>query len=72
MIQVTRLDGKQFVVNADLIETIEATPDTVVSLTTNQKYVVQESVAEIVNRVMRYHQELNMGIKPESNISDNH
>lgn len=72
MIQVTRLDGKQFVVNADLIETIEATPDTVVSLTTNQKYVVQESVAEIVNRVMRYHQELNMGIKPQSNISDNH
>ncbi len=72
MIQVTRLDGKQFVVNADLIETIEATPDTVVSLTTNQKYVVQESVAEIVNRVMRYHQELNMGLKPESNISDNH
>ncbi|MCL4515988.1 MAG: flagellar FlbD family protein [Firmicutes bacterium] len=72
MILVTRLDGKQFVVNAELIETIESTPDTVVSLTTHQKYVVQESIQEIVNRVVRYHQELNLGLKPDANISDNH
>ena len=54
MIRVTRLNTTEFVVNADLIETVEATPDTVITLTTEHKYVVRESVDEIVSRVVSY------------------
>lgn len=54
MIKVTRLNGSELVLNADLIETIEATPDTVLSLTTEHKYVVREDVEEIVSRVVAY------------------
>lgn len=54
MIQVTRLNNTSFVVNAELIETIEATPDTVVTLTTERKYVVRESVDELIRRVIEY------------------
>ena len=41
MIKVSRLDGKEFVLNALLIETVESVPDTVVTLTNGRKYVVQ-------------------------------
>lgn len=54
MIKVTRLNGSELVINAELIQTIEATPDTVLSLTTDQKYVVREDVEEIVSRVVAY------------------
>lgn len=54
MIRVTRLNQTEFVVNADLIETVEATPDTVITLTTERKYVVREPVDEIVGRVVAY------------------
>ena len=56
MIRLTRLDGKDFVINALLIETVEEVPDTVVSLTTGRKHVVRESADEIVRRVTAYHQ----------------
>ncbi|MCS6830769.1 MAG: flagellar FlbD family protein [Armatimonadota bacterium] len=54
MIQVTRLDHSQLVVNAELIETIEATPDTVITLTSGKKLVVSENVEEVVRRVIEY------------------
>lgn len=54
MIQVTRLDNVPVVVNSDLIETIEATPDTVLSMTTGRKVLVRESVAEVVARVVAF------------------
>lgn len=54
MIKLTRLSGQEFVVNCDQIETIEATPDTVVALTSNQKYVVRESVDELIERVAAF------------------
>ena len=62
MIQVTRLNNTWFVVNAELIETIEATPDTIVSLTTERKYVVRESVDEIVRRVIEYKQKCHVPV----------
>ena len=43
MIDVTRFNGKSFVLNAELIEVMEETPDTVITLTTGHKYVVKES-----------------------------
>ena len=51
MIKLTRFNDSLFVVNADLIEIIEATPDTIVSLTTGHKILVKESVDEVINRV---------------------
>lgn len=54
MIHVTRLNNASLVLNADLIEHIETTPDTVVSMTTGQKYVVKESAEEIVERVVEF------------------
>jgi len=54
MIYVTRLNHTPLVLNAELIEHIETTPDTVISLTTGQKFMVLESTDEIVRRVMNF------------------
>lgn len=54
MIQVTRLNGTSVVLNADLIEFVEATPDTLVSLTTGRKIMVTETVDDVVRRAVEY------------------
>lgn len=54
MIQLTRLNHVPLIVNADLIEHVEVTPDTVVALTTGQKFLVLESADEVVDRVIEY------------------
>jgi flagellar protein FlbD len=51
MIHVTRINHLPLVLNSDLIEHMESTPDTVISLTNGQKLVVLESVEEVVKRV---------------------
>ena len=61
MINVTRLDGSHFVVNADLIETVERTAGTVISLTDGKRYVVATPVQEIVDRVVAYRQRIARG-----------
>lgn len=54
MIQLTRLNHVPLIVNADLIEHVEITPDTVVALTTGQKFMVLESAEDVVERVIQY------------------
>jgi flagellar protein FlbD len=54
MIYVTRLNHKSVVLNSDLIEHIETTPDTVISLTNGQKLMVLESAEEVVARVVEF------------------
>ncbi|WP_246565933.1 MULTISPECIES: flagellar FlbD family protein [Tissierella] len=54
MIKVKRLNDKEFVVNSELILYIEATPDTVITLTNGHKIVVSDSVDEIVDKVIKY------------------
>ena len=54
MIIVTRLHGASVAVNCDLIERVEATPDTVVTLVDGSRYVVRESVGEIVDKVRAF------------------
>jgi flagellar protein FlbD len=51
MITVTRLSGSAFALNPDLIERIESTPETVITLVDGAKYVVGESVDELIARV---------------------
>jgi flagellar protein FlbD len=54
MIRVTRLNHVPVVLNSDLIEFIEVTPDTVISLTNGQKLMVRESSEEVVDRVVAF------------------
>ncbi len=54
MIKVTKLNGSELVINADLIEFIEITPDTLISLTTGRKIMVQEDPDEIIARTVAY------------------
>lgn len=54
MITLTRLNGKEFVLNDDLIQTIEETPDTVITLTNGTKYIVNEDYEEIKKRIIEY------------------
>jgi flagellar protein FlbD len=70
MIRLTRLNGEEFYLNSDLIETVEATPDSVISLTTRRKIVVRESVAEIVDRVKAYRRDIGGPIREPEVASD--
>ena len=54
MIEVTKLNDIKFMVNADIIEMVEETPDTVVTLTTGKKMIVKESRQEIRDLVIAY------------------
>ncbi|HHU82680.1 MAG TPA: flagellar FlbD family protein [Firmicutes bacterium] len=58
MIQVTRLNGKRFWVNPHLIEFMEETPDTVVSLMTGKKVVVREKAEKILEEIILYRRRL--------------
>lgn len=62
MIKVTRLNDSEFLLNPDLIEFIEETPDTVVSLSTGKKVVVVESAEELVNRIVAYRKKIFDGV----------
>jgi flagellar protein FlbD len=61
LIALTRLNHKEVVLNSDLIEIIETTPDTVITLTTGQKLMVLESSDEVVDRIVTFRQ---MILKP--------
>ncbi len=54
MISLTRLSGSVFVLNADLIERLDSTPDTVITLVDGKKYVVTETMAEVVDAIRAY------------------
>ena len=58
MVRVTRLNGQQFVVNADLVKFIETAPDTIVTQTTGEKLVVRENMDELVERIVEYYRSL--------------
>ncbi|KYZ77287.1 flagellar protein FlbD [Anaerosporomusa subterranea] len=64
MIKLVKLKSQDdFVLNAELIETIEETPDTVVTLTNGKKLIVEESMDEIVRKVMEYRRALFRGMR---------
>lgn len=58
MIEVTRLNDKKMIINAELIEKIEETPDTIITLTSGKKIVVKESRQEVKNLVILYKKEI--------------
>ncbi|MDM7885576.1 MULTISPECIES: flagellar FlbD family protein [Curtobacterium] len=54
MIVVTRLNGSAFAVNPDLVERIQETPDTTLIMVDGAKYIVRESMAEVIDAVAAY------------------
>lgn len=54
MIKLTKLNNTEYVLNCDLIETIEAKPDTVISTIGAKKYICKESVDEVIAKVVEY------------------
>jgi len=54
VIKLTRLTGEEFVVNAEMIQYVEAKPDTIITLSTKERIIVREPVDEVVRRVIEY------------------
>jgi flagellar protein FlbD len=67
MIHVTRINHVPLVLNSDLIEHIETTPDTIISLTTGQKFIVLESADEVIRRVIAFRRQI---LLPESALDN--
>jgi flagellar protein FlbD len=64
VIAVTRLDGTPMLLNIDLIESIEQTPDTMISLADGAKLLVRESPTELVERVVEFKRSVSRGDYP--------
>lgn len=58
MIEVTKMNGRKVLVNPDLIELVEETPDTVVLFTTGRKIIIKESRQEVKNLVRSYRKDI--------------
>jgi flagellar protein FlbD len=54
MIKITRIDNTKLVINSDLIETVEAIPETMICLTTGKKIMVRETVDEVIDGVVAF------------------
>jgi flagellar protein FlbD len=62
VIRLTRLNQVPLVINSDLIEHVEITPDTVIALTTGQKILVLETADEVIERVVRFRRSVLAGL----------
>ena len=63
MIALQRLNGQPFILNSDLIETLESTPDTVIKLTTGKTLVALNGVEDIVRKTIKYKQLCNQSVQ---------
>lgn len=63
MIKVTRLNDSELVINSDLIEFVEASPETIISLTTGKKIMVLENVDQIIKRVAEFKKQSGIRVK---------
>jgi flagellar protein FlbD len=75
MILITRLNGPQFALNPDLIERVEATPDTVLTLVDGTKYLIADSVDDVIQKVREYRASVialaqRIDIRTETSTSD--
>ena len=58
MVILTKLNGQEFTINSDLIETMEQTPDTVIVMTTGNKYVVMETPEEVIDKIVKFKRDI--------------
>lgn len=64
MIQVRRLSGDQYYLNPLLVETVEATPDTIITLITGKKLLVKETAEEVVTLIKEFYQSISFASLP--------
>lgn len=58
MIELTKLNKKKFILNSDLIETVESTPDTIITLQTGKLLLVLEPPGEVIERIIDFRRKL--------------
>lgn len=66
MIVLTKINNAPIAVNSDLIEYIEETPDTIITMTNSDKVVVQEGMTEVIEKVVRYRRLISGLVEAES------
>ncbi|MES2201230.1 MAG: flagellar FlbD family protein [candidate division FCPU426 bacterium] len=54
MIKLTRLNGAELMVNDDLIESIERTPETILTMTDGKKFTIKDSAEEVIEKIVRF------------------
>ena len=54
MIKLTKINGQEFFINSDLMEFIESTPDTIITLTTGKKIIVKETADEVIEKIIEF------------------
>lgn len=59
MIRFTRLNNTEVVINGEMIECIESTPDTILTLTTGKKVMIKDSVDEVIAKFKEYRRDIN-------------
>ncbi|KIL44893.1 flagellar FlbD family protein [Jeotgalibacillus soli] len=73
MIKVTRLNGKEFMLNAMYIETVESFPDTTITLTNGKKFIVKDSIYYVKQEIELFYRSihvLNMNHLKEENVDE--
>jgi len=65
MVEVTGLNNDKFLINSNLIEKIEFIPETKITLTTGEYYLIREDKEEIVDRIIKYNRKIFIGITTE-------
>lgn len=65
MIEVVGINGESFLINAALIEIIEFIPETKITLTTGRYYLVKDTKNEIIDKIIKYNQEIIKGVTAE-------
>ncbi|MBN2063930.1 MAG: flagellar FlbD family protein [Sedimentisphaerales bacterium] len=58
MVSLTRLNGKRFIVNVELIKFVESTPDTMITLLSGDRVIVKETLDEVVEKSLVYHRQV--------------
>lgn len=66
MIRLTRINRVPLVLNSDLIEHMEITPDTVISLVNGQKFVVLETTEDVIRKVIDFRREISKGLSSQN------
>jgi len=56
MIELTKLNGDKFILNAEIIETVECVPDTMIALFNGKRYIVREKSDEVIQKIIEYKQ----------------
>ena len=69
MILVTRFNGSKFYINAELIQTVEETPSTVITLVDHTRLVVADSAAVIVEKIIEYRQKLYLPLQKKNDLN---